>query len=83
MRAICRAENTGESYDVKSAPNTDGSIDRGLMQVNSIHADMVNGNLESLFDPKVSVEVSHSLWTSPMGYTHWSTYNSGKYLNYL
>jgi hypothetical protein len=79
--AICMAESGGNITAINTA-NADGSVDRGLMQVNSIHADMVNGDLGSLFNPTVNLKIAYSLYTAH-GFTAWSTYNNGAYRKYL
>lgn len=52
------------------------------MQINSVHSDMVQGNLTSLFNAQTNVAVAYSLWTAH-GWTSWSTYNNGDYYKYL
>ena len=42
--------------------NTDGSTDRGLFQINSVHARKVNGDLDSLYDPKVNIQVAYQIF---------------------
>jgi hypothetical protein len=44
--AICMAESGGVASKDNAGLNRDGTVDYGLMQVNSIHADMVAGDLE-------------------------------------
>jgi soluble lytic murein transglycosylase-like protein len=63
--------------------NSDGSVDRGLMQVNSIHADMVNGDLSALYSPAINIKIAYSLSKSGTDWSAWSTYNNGKYLQWL
>lgn len=62
--------------------NKNGTVDRGLMQINSIHADMVQDNLLSLYQPDVNMRVAHNLWQGK-GWTPWATYDSGVYRQYL
>jgi hypothetical protein len=56
--------------------------DRGLMQINAVHADMVNGNLNALFDPATNIQVAHRVYLS-QGWKGWSAYNNGSYLKFL
>lgn len=80
--AICMAESGGVASKDNAGLNRDGSVDRGLFQINSVHSDMVNGDLNSLFDPKVNVSIAYKLY-SANGWQPWSVYNSGKYLQFL
>lgn len=81
--AICMAESGGVASKDNAGLNRDGTVDYGLMQVNSIHADMVAGDLESLRNPQVNVKVAYSLSKGGADWTPWSVYNNGKYLAYL
>lgn len=82
--AVMQAENRTCNPGIDNAGlNSDGSTDYGLFQVNSIHADMVGGNLESLRTPSVNVAVAYSLSHHGTNWTAWSTYKSGAYLSYL
>lgn len=82
--AIMQAENVGCNPAIDNAGlNRDGSVDYGLFQVNSIHADMVAGDLESLRTPSVNVAIAYSLSHHGTNWTAWSTYKNGKYLRYL
>lgn len=82
--AIMQAENTSCDPSIDNAGmNSDGSVDYGLFQVNSIHADMVGGNLESLRTPAVNVKIAYSLSHDGTNWSAWSTYKNGKYLRYL
>lgn len=79
--AICMAESRGDPS--ATGYNTDGTIDRGLMQVNSIHADLVNGNLAALYTPAVNIKIAYSLSHQGTNWTAWSTYNNGEYRKFL
>lgn len=79
--AICEAESRGNPDAI--GYNTNGSVDRGLMQVNSIHADLVGGNLASLFNPATNIKVAYSLSKHGTDWSAWSTYNNGEYRKYL
>jgi hypothetical protein len=81
--AICMAESGGDPAKDNAGLNADGSVDYGLMQVNSIHADMVGGNLEALRNPAVNIKIAYSLSKGGTDWTPWSTYNNGKYREWL
>ena len=80
--AICMAESGGNHLANNEGTNTDGTVDRGLMQVNSIHADMVGGDLDKLYDPKTNLDVAYSLYKAK-GFQPWSTYNNLRYVAFL
>ncbi|MES2367815.1 MAG: transglycosylase SLT domain-containing protein [Pseudomonadota bacterium] len=79
--AICMAESRGNPD--ATGYNQNGTADRGLMQVNSIHADMVGGNLASLYDPATNIKIAYSLSKGGTDWTAWSTYNNGAYRQWL
>jgi len=79
--AVCMAESHGNPQATNTS-NTDGSTDRGLMQINSIHADMVGGDLEKLYDPRTNLDIAYRLYKAK-GFQPWSVYNNGKYLAFL
>jgi len=88
--AICMAEakkTPDQPYGVtrwnNAGLNGDGSVDYGLMQINSIHADMVGGNLDLLYDPEVNIKIAYSLSKGGTDWTPWSSYNNGKYREHL
>jgi hypothetical protein len=74
--AIAMAESGGESG--ASNTNTDGSVDRGLWQINSVHGS------QSTFDPianaKAAVQISNNGTTWRPWCTAWSGPCSGTYL---
>lgn len=77
------AESGGNATIDNAGTNRDGSTDYGLMQINSIHADMVGGNLEALRDPATNIKIAYSLSKGGTDWTPWSAYNNGKYLKWL
>jgi soluble lytic murein transglycosylase-like protein len=77
------AESGGNANIDNAGLNSDGSTDYGLMQINSIHADFVGGDLEKLRDPATNIKIAYSLSRGGTNWTPWSAYNSGKYLKYL
>jgi len=79
--AVARAES-GCRPDATNSSNYNGSVDRGFFQVNSIHADMVGGELDKLYIPTTNIKVAYSIYTSS-GWRAWSAYNNGSYLKYL
>lgn len=57
--------------------NTDGSIDRGLWQINSVH-----GRL-STFDPRGNARAMASISHGGTDWTPWVTFKSGAYRTYM
>jgi soluble lytic murein transglycosylase-like protein len=80
--AICMAESRGNHLANNAGTNRDNSTDYGLMQINSIHADMVGGDLEKLYDPRTNLDIAYRLYKAK-GFQPWSVYNNGKYLAFL
>lgn len=60
--------------------NTNGTSDGGLMQINSIHTDLIS--LKDRFDPTLNVRAAYQIYRG-RGFKAWSSYNSGAYLKYL
>jgi lysozyme-like protein len=76
MAAIAIAESNGNPLAVHH--DSDGTVDRGLWQINSDH-----GYPAALsFEPFHNAQQAVAVWRSS-GLTAWSTYNSGAYLQYM
>lgn len=58
------------------------TCDHGLMQINCVHGDMVNGDLSKLHDPATNLRVAYALYKAN-GWRPWTAYTSGAYLRYL
>lgn len=82
MVAIAKAESGWNPAAVNNS-NRNGSVDRGLFQINSIH----QGNSwypTNPFDPLQSAKAAYAIWRGAGGtYRDWSVYNSGAYRQYL
>jgi len=50
--------------------NKDGSMDIGLFQINSIHADYVDGDLKRLLEPEVNTAVAYKIYQK-QGWCPW------------
>ncbi len=77
-----QAENTSCDPSSTSPVNYDGSVDRGLFQVNSCHADKVQGTLSKLYDTATNIAVAYRIY-SGSGWRAWTTYKTGRYLAFL
>jgi len=74
-RAVCLAESNGNvnSYNV----NTNGTVDKGLMQINSCHYDLIGD--KDLYDPKVNMDIAYQIYKGS-GWSAWSAFNNLSYL---
>jgi hypothetical protein len=75
MAAIALAESSGRP--AASHRNTNGTVDRGLWQINSVH-----GWGPSAFDPRANAKQAVAVYRS-QGARAWSAYNNGSYARYL
>lgn len=68
------ADNTGL--------NSDGTNDKGLMQVNSLH--VISGLIgdNERFDPEANIKAAYAIYQGS-GWSAWSSYNSGKHMEFL
>lgn len=79
MAAIALAESGGR-VDAVGGPNSDGSYDYGLFQINSVHSQFDKHRLVS--DAAYNTRAAISVWRS-QGLAAWSTYNSGAYQSFM
>lgn len=80
MMAIAMAESGGRP-DAINDKNANGSIDRGLFQINSIH----QGNSwfpQNPFDPLQSAKAAFAIYQS-QGLNAWTVYKTGDYKKFL
>lgn len=75
--AIALAESNGRT-DAINRNNSNGSVDRGLWQINSVH-DKLPGDR---FNPADNARLAYQIWKNG-GWRAWSTYKSGRYRAYL
>jgi lysozyme-like protein len=77
-RAVCMAESGGDpnAYGV----NTNGTSDAGLLQINSIHIDLIS--LDDRFNPTLNVAAAYEIYKGS-GWRAWSVFNNGRYLKFL
>jgi Lysozyme like domain len=79
MAAIALAESGGVT-DAESPPNKNGTVDRGLWQINSVHSQYDEARLLSdpLYNAKAAVAIERQ-----QGLKAWTTYRSGAYRGHL
>jgi hypothetical protein len=75
MYAIARAESGGRCDAINY--NSNGSSDKGVLQVNSVH-----GFTGDLFNCEYNIKRGHEIWLS-QGYGAWTVFNTGKYLEFI
>lgn len=80
--AVAFAESGG-STTIVSKPNTDGSVDKGLWQINSkAHADLLSRYDYS--NPHDNAKMAFIIWSQAGNkWTPWTTFNTGSYRLYL
>ncbi len=79
--AVQRAENPRgdcETYHY----NSDGTLDWGYFQINTVHLKRVGVNLRDLLDCKANIDFAYQLYTE-RGFEPWTTYRTGAYLAFL
>jgi cell wall-associated NlpC family hydrolase len=62
--------------------NSNGSIDQGIFQINSIHKARYAG--QDIFDPQTNINVAYQVWKDAGGsWRPWVVYQTGKYKQYV
>jgi hypothetical protein len=80
--AIQRAENPlgkCETYHY----NSDGTLDWGYFQINTVHLKRPGLNLRDLLDCKANIDFAFQLFQESRGFSAWSTYKNGAYRRFL
>jgi hypothetical protein len=80
--AIQRAENPLGKCEIYHY-NTDGTLDWGYFQINTVHLKRPGLNLRDLLDCKANIDFAYQLYVEKKGFQPWSTYNNGAYKRYL
>ncbi len=79
--AVQRAENPRGACEIYHY-NSDGTLDWGYFQINTVHLQRPGLNLRDLLDCKANIDFAYILYQE-RGFAPWSTYNSGAYLKFL
>jgi hypothetical protein len=79
--AIQRAENPRGACEIYHY-NTDGTLDWGYFQINTVHLTRPGLNLRDLLDCRANIDFAYQLYTE-RGFQPWSTYNNGAYRQFL
>jgi hypothetical protein len=80
--AIQRAENPQGKCEIYHY-NSDGTLDWGYFQINTVHLKRPGLNLRDLLGCKSNIDFAYQLFQEKGGFTPWSTYNSDKYRQFL
>ncbi len=76
--AIQRAENPQGKCELYHY-NSDGTLDWGYFQINTVHLKRPGLNLRDLLDCKANIDFAYQLYVEKHGFSAWSTYNNGAY----
>ena len=79
--AVQRAENPRGACEIFHY-NSDGTLDWGYFQINTVHLKRAGVNLRDLLDCKANIDFAYKLYTE-RGFQPWSTFNSGAYRQFL
>ncbi len=79
--AIQRAENPKGDCEIYHY-NSNGTLDWGYFQINTVHLERPGLNLRDLLDCKANIDFAYVLYRE-RGFQPWSTYNNGAYLKFL
>jgi len=80
--AIQRAENPQGKCEIYHY-NSDGTLDWGYFQINTVHLQRPGLVLRDLLDCRANIDFAYLLYTEHHGFSPWSTYNSGAYRKFL
>jgi len=80
--AIQRAENPRGDCEIYHYNTSDGTLDWGYFQINTVHLTRAGVNLRALLDCKANIDFAYQLYTE-RGFEPWTTYNNGAYRRFL
>ena len=79
--AIQRAENPRGACEIYHY-NSDGTLDWGYFQINTVHLTRIGLNLRDLLDCRANIDFAYQLYQE-RGFQPWSTYSNGAYRRFL
>ena len=79
--AVQRAENPRGACETYHY-NSDGTLDWGYFQINTVHLKRAGVNLRNLLDCKANIDFAYQLYTE-RGFEPWTTFNNGAYRQFL
>ncbi len=80
--AIQRAENSEGKCEMYHY-NSDGTLDWGYFQINTVHLKRPGLNLRDLLDCRANIDFAYQLYSESQSFSAWSTFNNGAYRRYL
>jgi hypothetical protein len=80
--AIQRAENSIGACEIYHYNTSDGTLDWGYFQINSVHLRRPGLKLRDLLDCKANIDYAYQLFLEK-GFAPWTTYTSGAYRKFL
>ena len=80
--AIQLAENPRGACEVFHYNSSDGTLDWGFFQINTVHLTRRGVNLRDLLDCKANIDFAYQLFLEE-GFEAWTTYVSGAYRRFL
>ncbi|HZU28565.1 MAG TPA: hypothetical protein VFA04_23775 [Bryobacteraceae bacterium] len=80
--AVQRAENSQGKCEIYHY-NSDGTLDWGYFQINTVHLKRPGVNLRDLLDCRANIDFAYELYREKGGFTPWSTFNSGAYRQFM
>jgi len=79
--AVQRAENPRGDCEIYHY-NTDGTLDWGYFQINTVHLKRAGVNLRGLLDCRANIDFAYQLYTE-RGFEPWTTYRNGAFRQFL
>jgi hypothetical protein len=79
--AVQRAENPRGACEIYHY-NSDGTLDWGYFQINTVHLKRAGVNLRNLLDCKANIDFAYQLYAE-RGFEPWTTFKSGAYRQFL
>lgn len=79
--AVQRAENPRGDCEIYHY-NSDGTLDWGYFQINTVHLKRAGVNLRGLLDCRANIDFAYQLYTE-RGFAPWTTFKSGAYRQFL
>lgn len=80
--AIQFAENAAGACEVYHYNASDGTLDWGFFQINTVHLTRKGLNLRDLLDCKANIDFAYQLFLEE-GFEPWTTFRNGAYRKYL
>ncbi len=80
--AVQLAENPSGACEVYHYNTSDGSLDWGYFQINSVHLKSTGLNLKNLLDCRANIDYAYQLFLQK-GFAPWSAYTTGAYRQFL